>query len=202
MQLSTINLFSIVGWLGFFLGGFLLGGVPFGYLMGKYIKNVDVRQFGSGSIGATNIWRALGIKYAIFTFLLDGLKSLVPVFLVHRLGTGGGTMAIVMLLMTVSGHIFSPWLGLRGGKGISSFILGLAVLDFRLFLVMILCWSLIFCLSRISGLASLVSTTVTLISSCFIMRSIDSWLMIAIYTLIVWAHRKNIRDLISRATKR
>ena len=101
---------------------FLLGSVPFGLLIGR-IKGVDVRQQGSGNIGATNAMRALGTGYGLLVFALDLLKGLLPVllgrfFLADTL-FGLDQQPLLMLLGTfaVLGHSFSPWVNFRGGRG-------------------------------------------------------------------------------------
>ncbi|MDR1495299.1 MAG: glycerol-3-phosphate acyltransferase [Rickettsiales bacterium] len=179
-----------------FLLGFLLSGVPFGYLITKLVKKVDIRNYGSGNIGATNVWRVLGIKYAILTFILDGSKSLIPILLIRKITGDNTTQVVSMLLLAVAGHIFSPWLGWSGGKGFSSFILGLVALDIRLFLAAALAWLIVFLMFRISGLATLVSMTTTLVSSYSILSASDLLIMAMICTMIFWAHRKNIKNLI------
>ncbi|MDR2777717.1 MAG: glycerol-3-phosphate acyltransferase [Rickettsiales bacterium] len=198
MYLENTSISLIMNWTTMFLVSFLLSAIPFGYLLVKFIKKVDIRNYGSGNTGATNVWRILGAKYAVLTFLLDGTKSLVPVLLANRVSGGSVTVAMIMLLMTVAGHIFSPWLGWKGGKGFSSFILGLLAVDYRLFLITGLSWSIVFFISRISGLATLVSILTTLIGSYFVVNDTSLCILAIISTVIFWAHRKNIRDLTSR----
>lgn len=99
-------------------GAFLLGAIPFGYLAGR-MRGVDLRQHGSGNIGATNVLRVLGVVPGILVLLLDVLKGYVPVLLAHRLALDAwGTMAAGLL--AILGHTFSPFLRFRGGKGIAT----------------------------------------------------------------------------------
>ncbi|BCM92482.1 glycerol-3-phosphate acyltransferase [Abditibacteriota bacterium] len=98
---------------------FVLGSIPFGVLLGK-MRGVDVRSIGSGNIGATNVWRALGPTFGVLAFALDVLKGgagpLIGRWLVHDSDWGIAFCGIA----AVAGHIFSPFLGFKGGKGIST----------------------------------------------------------------------------------
>ncbi len=102
--------------------GFLLGSIPFGLLLGK-LKGVDIREHGSGNIGATNVFRTLGKRSGILCLLLDFLKGLVPVLLAENLlpsGTMGQSIAVGTALASILGHNYSPWIGFKGGKGIAT----------------------------------------------------------------------------------
>jgi glycerol-3-phosphate acyltransferase PlsY len=175
---------------------FLVGGIPFGYLLVKLQKGEDIRRHGSGNIGATNVWRFMGPKYGVLVFLLDGLKSFLPILLAKNFleDTVWWTM-----LAVVSGHIYSPWLGWRGGKGIASFIWGLVAINGKLAGLMIFTWLSVFGVFRISGLAALAALTVTLVMAGFLLnRWIDYGLLLMTGALIYMAHRKNIQDIWKR----
>ena len=98
---------------------FLLGSIPFGYLLGV-LKGIDIRQYGSGNVGATNVARVLGKKYGIAVYILDFLKGFIPTLLAVKIyGTDSWITALVGLA-SVLGHMFSPFLGFRGGKGVAT----------------------------------------------------------------------------------
>lgn len=104
------------------LFGFLLGSVPFGLLLGK-LKGIDIREHGSGNIGATNVFRTLGRKTGIICLILDALKGFLPVYLAVKLTPdtpAGQTIEVVTALASVLGHNYSPWIGFKGGKGIAT----------------------------------------------------------------------------------
>ena len=136
-------------------GAFVPGAIPFGYLAGR-MRGIDLRQHGSGNIGATNALRVLGVVPGILVLLLDVLKGYLPVLLAHRLALGPwGTMAAGLL--AILGHTFSPFLRFRGGKGIATslgVLLGLspmvAGLSLSAFLVVVL-------LTRYVSLGSLIA---------------------------------------------
>jgi len=100
-------------------GAFLAGSIPFGLLLMKLAGKGDVRSQGSGNIGATNVMRAGGKGLGIATLALDAAKGFLPVFLARQAGLGPETLAWVVLA-AVAGHMFTPWLAFKGGKGVAT----------------------------------------------------------------------------------
>ncbi len=135
---------------------FLLGSIPFGYLFGV-LKGVDVRQHGSGNVGATNVARVLGKRYGIAVYILDFLKGYIPTVLAVQLyGTDSWITALVGLA-AVLGHMFSPFLGFRGGKGVataSGVLFGISPL---LGFLILLIWFAVFKLTGYVSLGSIVA---------------------------------------------
>jgi glycerol-3-phosphate acyltransferase PlsY len=111
-------------WLLTLALAYLLGSIPFGYLLVRFVRQEDVRDTGSGNIGATNVARAGGTVLGIFTLLLDALKGFIAVFLVMQFAPntaqGPSTLAIAAAVTAVVGHVFPVWLRFRGGKGIAT----------------------------------------------------------------------------------
>lgn len=110
------------------LAAFVSGSIPFGLLIGL-AKGVDVRRAGSGNIGATNVGRVLSRRYFWLCFILDFLKGFVPTLIAGRVMGGLGVLALepaasgrwlLVMLAAVLGHVFSPWLGFKGGKGVAT----------------------------------------------------------------------------------
>jgi len=103
---------------------YLLGSIPFGYLLVRFVRQEDVRDTGSGNIGATNVARAGGATLGIFTLLLDAMKGFIAVFLTMQFApntaNGPSTFAIAAAVAAVIGHVFPVWLRFRGGKGIAT----------------------------------------------------------------------------------
>ncbi len=113
-------------WMVLIIGAYLLGSVPFGLLIAN-AKGVNLRQVGSGNIGATNVLRALGKKWGVFCFVLDVFKGFVPMLLVPLLGSGDGEPTAGHLIgwmavgaAAIVGHIFPIYLRFRGGKGVAT----------------------------------------------------------------------------------
>jgi glycerol-3-phosphate acyltransferase PlsY len=128
--MSSMSVPSLVLWC---LGAFLCGSVPFGLLLVKLAGKGDVRAHGSGNIGATNVSRVGGKGLGILTLLLDIAKGFLPVFLAKRLGFDDPALSL-LALAAVLGHMFTPWLKFRGGKGVAT-ALGVA-LAFRAAMVL------------------------------------------------------------------
>lgn len=104
------------------LFGFLLGSIPFGLILGK-LKGIDIREHGSGNIGATNVFRTLGKRIGITCLFLDFIKGFIPVLVATRLtpdSLNGQTIEVVTALAAILGHNYSPWIGFKGGKGIAT----------------------------------------------------------------------------------
>jgi glycerol-3-phosphate acyltransferase PlsY len=113
----------------FALFTYLFSAIPFGLLIGKVFYGKDVRKFGSGNIGATNVFRTCGKVAGIFTFLLDGLKGAIPV-LIYKAYLG--EFIYLMAFVAILGHIFPVYLKFRGGKGVATTLLVLFALNFKL----------------------------------------------------------------------
>lgn len=186
LSINCIIFFSILS--------FFIGGIPFGLIIGKVFKKIDIREHGSGNIGATNVGRVIGKKYAVLTFLLDGLKSFLPVFFAKYFY--GIQFATYIAFFVIMGHIFSPWLKGKGGKGISSLMLALLAIDYVLFLIMALTWVLCFKITKISALSALLSTFVMLISSFFVVEKFCFCVLFIVSCVVFYAHRSNIKRLV------
>jgi acyl phosphate:glycerol-3-phosphate acyltransferase len=152
--------FAVI-WAG---SAFLLGSVPFGPLIAR-TRGVDLRGVGSGNIGATNVWRALGWRYGLSVFILDALKGLAPVLLLDAcIMAGGGpelapqrqlALAMAAGFSAVLGHTFSPWVGGRGGKGVATG-LGAAIGLYQLWILPPLAaFALVFMTTRMVSAGSL-----------------------------------------------
>src|SRR5580698_5096855 len=111
--------------------GYLVGSLPFGLLIARLTSGVDIRKQGSGNIGATNVARVLGAKYGVLVLVLDCLKgaiptALLPIVLLPLDNTGRLHLAVLAGVATILGHMFSFWIGFRGGKGVAT-ALGVAL---------------------------------------------------------------------------
>ncbi|WLT30010.1 glycerol-3-phosphate 1-O-acyltransferase PlsY [Geothrix sp. PMB-07] len=120
-----MNLLSPTSLVLWCLGAFLCGSIPFGLVLVKLAGKGDVRQHGSGNIGATNVSRVGGKALGIVTLLLDVLKGFLPVFIAKKLGLGESALSL-LALAAVLGHMFTPWLAFKGGKGVAT-ALGVAL---------------------------------------------------------------------------
>lgn len=175
--------------------GFFFGSIPWGYIIVKLFRRADIREYGSKNIGATNVWRVYGKFLGILVFLLDAAMGFIPVFWART--TFGITPAIFAGIGALLGRAFTPWLGWRGGKGVSTglgIFIGLtpvgAAIAFGAWLVLLLTLGWV---SVASMGAALVLVIVILIM--FSLTPIF-FFMLAVFLLVVFLHRKNIRRLI------
>lgn len=174
------------------LVGFLLGSVPFGLILTRAAGLGDVRQIGSGSIGATNVLRTGNKGLAAATVLLDAAKAVVPILIAKAFWPGTEGVAAVA---AVAGHCFTPWLAFKGGKGFASAAGALGALAFPAFFVCATIWVATLAISRISSVSSLVSV---------IAAPLVAWGMgfpqivaplVAIAAIVIIQHRANIGRL-------
>jgi glycerol-3-phosphate acyltransferase PlsY len=193
---------------------FLCGSVPFGYWAGK-LKGLDIRQHGSGNIGATNVIRVCGKGIGIPVFILDMIKGLVPVLLPSWMLAGTevtgsllSAAAVVCGLAAILGHMFTPWLGFKGGKGVATaagVLLGIAPIAM---LVALGAWLLFFFTSRYVSLASMAAAIAVPVTMAVQMATAKSWdgvllgfgILLAI--LVVVRHRANIQRLMAGTESR
>ncbi len=185
-----------------FLFGYLLGSIPFGLLLTKFAGQGDIRDVGSGNIGATNVLRTGSKKLAAGTLLGDLLKGTIAVIIALRFGPDLGVTAGLGAFL---GHCFPIWLKFKGGKGVATYIgilLGFSLVGTLIFAVV---WLSTAAISRYSSLAALVSTLLLpiimyLFGSEFLssISNIQLAELFAILTLILWfRHRENIARLLN-----
>ena len=177
--------------------GYLLGSMPNGYLAGRWLKGIDLRQCGSGSTGATNVLRNVGKGPALVVFLLDVGKGALAVLLAKSVGLNDWVQVLAGLA-ALAGHIWPVWLGWKGGKAVATglgMFLGLAwpvgLACFGLFMAVI-------SLSRIVSLSSVVAAIglpVLMVLAGASVASISVSLVASV--LVLWRHRSNIERLIA-----
>jgi glycerol-3-phosphate acyltransferase PlsY len=179
------------------LAAFFIGSLPFGYWLGL-LRGVDLRKQGSGNTGATNVGRVLGKKWGIFVFVLDLGKGWVAVALAKSVGNLTVTWAVTVGVFAVLGHVFSPWLGFRGGKGVATSAGILIGLVPWVALGVALIWLLTFQMSRTVSVASLCAATAFPLFVFWLTpeQKVFQWISIGM-TLLVWfRHRDNVKRLL------
>ena len=186
---------------------YFCGSIPFGLILTKIFSKQDIREIGSGNIGATNVLRA-GNKYLAFvTLFLDILKGYIPVLLAKQFFP---ELLQLSALLAFLGHLFPVWLKFKGGKGVATFLGILFALSYSLTLLFILTWITVALIFKYSSLSSIfASITVFVIS--FIKENVikafdpnisnvgDIKLLLFIFLiLIIYTHKNNISNLINR----
>lgn len=185
---------------------YLLGSIPFGFLLCYLIKKTDIRDLGSGNIGATNVTRVLGKKWGILVFFLDFLKGVVPPLLILLLVKDPNTIFFVLsIIAAVSGHNWPIFLKFKGGKGVSTSlggIVGLCIVFpylILLFVASIAVWLAVFFIFRIVSLASLASVFCFFILSLIISLPYEfKFFSFLLFILVVVRHKKNIKNLLQK----
>ena len=180
------------------LASYLIGSIPSSYLAAKWVRGIDLRQHGSGNLGATNTFRVLGAKVAAPVMAFDVLKGFLPTALFPRLdGADGLGWALAFGAAAIVGHIFSIYMRFRGGKGVATAAGVFLALSPNAVALAFLVWLVVLALSRMVSLASL-SAAGTLIIALLVAepRSPVQLLGIAVALLVVFAHRANIVRII------
>jgi len=174
--------------------GYGLGSVPFGMVLARVMGLGNLRDIGSGNIGATNVLRTGNKKAAALTLLLDGAKGAVAVLLARWTGAGEDAVQLAALAAFL-GHCYPVWLGFRGGKGVATFLGIWLALAWPVGLACCATWAVVAALGRISSLAAMAAAA----SSTFwaILLGAGPAIMLgAVLTMLVfWRHRANIKRL-------
>ena len=194
---------------------YLCGSLPFGLLIARAVAGIDIREKGSGNIGATNVGRVLGAKWGIAALLLDALKGLLPVLLIPRCFAESSSGWFVLLqvlagVSTVVGHMCPVWLKFRGGKGVATSLGVVLVLTPVGSLAAFGGFALCMLASRIVALSSIVAALVFAIGQMFILQPNPfavaklplSVFSLAVPALIVVQHRSNIGRLMRGEEKK
>jgi glycerol-3-phosphate acyltransferase PlsY len=176
------------------LGGYLIGSIPFGLLLTKAAGLGDIRQVGSGNIGATNVLRTGRKGLAAATLILDGLKGAVAVLLARYFL---GDQDVVVGTAAVLGHLFPVWLGFRGGKGAAT---GLGVLLAAAWPVGLACcavWLVAAKLLKMSSAAALAAFAAAPLFALVLSSADHALMALLIAILVFWRHEANIRRLLA-----
>ncbi|MDR3746475.1 MAG: glycerol-3-phosphate 1-O-acyltransferase PlsY [Acidobacteriaceae bacterium] len=189
---------------------YFLGSIPFGYLLMRFIRKEDVRQQGSGNIGATNVARSGGKGLGIATLALDMGKAYAAVMIAQHLAKGvGGAMAynvaVAAAVAAVMGHVFPVWLGFRGGKGVASALGVFLALTWPSALSILAVFAVVFALTRYVSLASIIgAATFPLFGFYFVAErtTMVKFGFLFIPVLIILKHHANIRRLMSGTESR
>jgi acyl phosphate:glycerol-3-phosphate acyltransferase len=193
--------------LGVVVGSYLLGSIPFGYLAGRLV-GIDIRQAGSGNLGATNVVRVLGKRYGYPVFALDFLKGFGTVNISMLIAprwppewNSPEIFGILAAMSSVLGHLYPPWLKFKGGKGVATSAGALLALTPIATLIGAGIWIIVFWLTRYVSLASITAAVilpiVILVVSCQDQNKkplIYSSACVA--AIVVWRHRSNLSRLI------
>lgn len=179
------------------LASYLLGAIPTSFWVVRALKGIDLRTVGSGNLGATNLYRQLGFRWAVPVGLFDALKGAIPVAVFGPWAGLGLAGSVLLGVVAVLGHVFSVFVGFKGGKGVATgggIVLGIAPWAF---LATLLVWAVIV---RATGYVSLGSIMAAIVLPLFLWVLHPTarpavWFVAALSVLVVWLHRANIARL-------
>jgi len=178
------------------IASYFIGAIPTGVWLGKAWKGIDVRQHGSGNLGATNVFRVLGKGPGSVTLALDILKGLLPVLVAQHYWPNYPGMAILSGLLAIIGHMTSPFARFKGGKGVATSAGVFAALLPIPTAAAVIAFILVFGISGYVSLGSLVAAAVLAGTACFLpVLVLLKGLAVLIAVLVFWTHRGNIQRL-------
>ena len=174
------------------LVSYLFGSIPFGLLLTKIFLKKDIREIGSGNIGATNVLRAGNKILGYSTLVLDTLKAVLPILYIKFFMND---YLYISALSIFIGHVFPIWLKFKGGKGVASYLGILCCLDIFTALIFGVVWNSVFILFKFSSLSSLLASLTIPIFQFFYNSNSDYYFYFMMFILIFFTHRENIKRL-------
>ncbi len=174
------------------LVSYLFGSIPFGLLLTKIFLKKDIREIGSGNIGATNVLRSGNKILGYSTLVLDILKAVLPILYIKFFMND---YLYISALSIFIGHVFPIWLKFKGGKGVASYLGILCCLDIFTALIFGVVWISIFILFKFSSLSSLLASLTIPIFQFFYNSNSDYYFYFMMFILIFFTHRENIKRL-------
>ena len=174
---------------------YLMGSIPFGFILTKIFLKKDIRDIGSGNIGATNALRTGNKSIGYATLFFDIIKAVIPIIYIK---INFSELLFIASLCTFLGHVFPIWLKFKGGKGVATYIGILFAINIYFGLVFIITWLITFGLSKLSSLSSLIGS-ISIPIYLLILAQFDQIIFFTImFILIFFTHRENIKRLINK----
>ncbi|MBU6140823.1 MAG: glycerol-3-phosphate 1-O-acyltransferase PlsY [Proteobacteria bacterium] len=185
---------------------YFVAAIPFGLVLTKIFAKKDVREFGSGNIGATNVVRVAGKKIGLLTLVLDGLKGAIMVVIARFAFFDVSGLHIFLVLVgavSVLAHIYPIYLNFKGGKGVATTLAVLLALDPNIGLFVILIWAITFAIFRTSSISSITAIFSSIILSICYGTSFSQILFcVLLFALILYRHKENLLRLKSGEEKK
>jgi len=174
------------------IASYLMGSIPFGLILTKLFLNKDIREIGSGNIGATNALRTGNKLIGYSTLILDIAKAIIPVIYVKF---NYPDLIYIASLCAFLGHVFPIWLKFKGGKGVATYVGILFSINIILGLIFVVLWVFIFLLSKYSSLSSIIASISVPIYILITGQINDAIFFAIMFILIFFTHRENIKRL-------
>ena len=177
------------------LVSYLIGSVPFGFLLTKIFLNKDIRNIGSGNIGATNALRTGNKKIGFSTLILDILKAAITIIFVKF---NYSEFIFISSLCVFLGHVFPIWLKFKGGKGVATYVGILFSINLTYGLIFITIWLIVFFIFKYSSLSSIIASLSIPLYLFIFLNSLNLFFFLIMLILIFFTHRENIKRLINK----
>ena len=174
---------------------YLMGSIPFGLILTKVFLKKDIRDVGSGNIGATNVLRTGNKLIGYFTLILDVLKAVIPELYVKF---NFPELVYISSLSAFIGHVFPIWLKFIGGKGVATYVGILFSINYFFGIIFIVSWLIIFFISKYSSLGSILSSLLIPIFIFLNSSYENQYFFIIMFVLILYTHRENVKRLINK----
>ena len=171
---------------------YLMGSIPFGFILTKIFLKKDIREIGSGNIGATNALRTGNKTIGYLTLILDILKAIIPVLYVKFFFQES---IYISSLCAFLGHVFPIWLKFRGGKGVATYVGILFSINIYFGVIFLVSWAITFLVSKYSSLSSLIASASIPIYLLILSRFDQVFFFTTMFILIFFTHRENIKRL-------
>ena len=171
---------------------YLMGSIPFGFILTKIFLKKDIREIGSGNIGATNALRTGNKLIGYSTLFLDVIKAILPVLYVK---INHPELIYIASLCAFLGHVFPVWLKFKGGKGVATYVGILFTINILLGFIFCVSWLLIFLISKYSSLSSLIGSLTIPVYIFFNDQMSNALFFGIMFVLIFYTHRENIKRL-------
>ena len=171
---------------------YLMGSIPFGFILTKIFLKKDIREIGSGNIGATNALRTGNKTIGYLTLILDILKAVIPVLYVKFFFQES---IYISSLCAFLGHVFPIWLKFRGGKGVATYLGILFSINIYFGVIFLVSWAITFLVSKYSSLSSLIASASIPIYLLILSRFDQVFFFTTMFILIFFTHRENIKRL-------
>ena len=177
------------------LVSYLIGSIPFGFLLTKIFLNKDIRNIGSGNIGATNALRTGNKKIGFSTLILDILKAAITIIFVKF---NYSEFIFISSLCVFLGHVFPIWLKFEGGKGVATYVGILFSINLTYGLIFIIIWLIVFFIFKYSSLSSVIASLSIPLYLFIFLNSLNLFFFLIMLILIFFTHRENIKRLINK----
>ena len=177
------------------IASYLMGSIPFGLILTKIFLKKDIRDIGSGNIGATNVIRTGNKLIGYSTLFFDILKAVILILFIK---INYSDYIYISSLCIFIGHVFPIWLNFKGGKGVASYVGILFCLDLMFGLVFIISWFICYLVTKYSSLSSLLGSLIVPFYVLFFLDEKNEFFFIIMFVLIFFTHRENVKRLINK----